>query len=43
MKEEGRKGEGEKGKETGEGSANNWCPIHSPPAEKKQKTKPKNA
>ena len=40
-----RKGEGEKGKETGEVSANNWCLIHypPPPAEKKTKPKPKNA
>ena len=35
IRSEGRR-EGEKGRETGEVSANNWCPIHSPPAEKKK-------
>ena len=40
IRSEGRR-EGEKGKETGKVSANNWCPIHSPPAEKKTKPKTK--
>ena len=41
IRSEGRR-EGEKGKETGKVSANNWCPIHSPPCrKKKQNQKPK--